>query len=107
MAVTRLAGVKGMNDILPAEAGRWERLEEVVAAWARSYGYQRIRTPIVEPTALFARGLGQVTDIVEVWFDSGSTHAFCLEQRRRAFFGIGEFGRDPFQPLIQLLQAIR
>ncbi len=65
MAVTRLAGVKGMNDILPAEAGRWERLEETVAAWARSYGYQRIRTPIVEPTALFARGLGQVTDIVE------------------------------------------
>ena len=63
--MTRLAGVKRMNDILPAEAGRWERLEEVVAAWARSYGYQRIRTPIVEPTALFARGLGQVTDIVE------------------------------------------
>ena len=65
MAVTRLAGVKGMNDILPAEAGRWERLEEIVASWARSYGYERIRTPIVEPTALFARGLGQVTDIVE------------------------------------------
>jgi histidyl-tRNA synthetase len=65
MAVTRLAGVKGMNDILPAEAGRWERLEDTVAAWARAYGYARIRTPIVEHTALFSRGLGQVTDIVE------------------------------------------
>jgi histidyl-tRNA synthetase len=65
MAVTRLVGVKGMNDILPGESGRWQRLEEVVASWARSYGYSQIRTPIVEPTALFSRGLGQVTDIVE------------------------------------------
>jgi len=60
-----LVGVKGMNDILPKESGRWQRLEEVVAAWARSYGYAQIRTPIVEPTALFSRGLGVVTDIVE------------------------------------------
>ncbi len=65
MAVARLVGVKGMNDILPKESGRWQRLEEVVAAWARSYGYAQIRTPIVEPTALFSRGLGVVTDIVE------------------------------------------
>ena len=65
MAVARLAGVKGMNDILPAESGRWQRLEDIVTGWARSYGYSQIRTPIVEPTALFARGLGSVTDIVE------------------------------------------
>jgi histidyl-tRNA synthetase len=65
MAATRLVGVKGMNDILPAESGRWQRLEEVVRSWARSYGYSEIRTPIVEPTALFSRGLGLVTDIVE------------------------------------------
>jgi histidyl-tRNA synthetase len=65
MAVTRLVGVKGMNDILPDESGRWQRLEEIVASWARSYGYAQIRTPIVEPTALFSRGLGLVTDIVE------------------------------------------
>ena len=65
MAVTRLVGVKGMNDILPAESGRWQRLEDIVAAWARSYGYAEIRTPIVEPTPLFSRGLGVVTDIVE------------------------------------------
>lgn len=61
----RLAGVKGMNDLLPEQMERWERLEHAVAAWARSYGYRQIRTPIVEPTALFKRGIGEVTDIVE------------------------------------------
>ncbi len=61
----RLAGVKGMNDILPGEVERWLHLEEVVRGWARSYGYRQIRTPIVEPTPLFSRGLGTVTDIVE------------------------------------------
>jgi histidyl-tRNA synthetase len=61
----RLSGVKGMNDLLPGDSSRWERLEQVVAAWARSYGYRQIRTPIVEHTALFRRGIGEVTDIVE------------------------------------------
>jgi histidyl-tRNA synthetase len=61
----RLAGVKGMNDLLPGDSERWERLEQAVHAWARSYGYRQIRTPIVEPTALFRRGIGEVTDIVE------------------------------------------
>ena len=54
----RLAGVKGMNDLLPGESERWERLEQAVGGWARSYGYRQIRTPIVEPTALFRRGIG-------------------------------------------------
>jgi histidyl-tRNA synthetase len=61
----RLAGVRGMNDILPDAAARWQDLEDTVRAWARSYGYRQIRTPIVEHTALFTRGLGTVTDIVE------------------------------------------
>ncbi len=61
----RLNGVRGMNDILPDEASRWLQLEETVRAWARSYGYRQIRTPIVEQTAVFSRGLGTVTDIVE------------------------------------------
>jgi histidyl-tRNA synthetase len=61
----RLAGVKGMNDLLPGDSERWERLEQAVHAWVRSYGYRQIRTPIVEPTALFRRGIGEVTDIVE------------------------------------------
>ena len=61
----RLSGVKGMNDLLPGDSERWERLEQAVAHWARSYGYRQIRTPIVEHTALFRRGIGEVTDIVE------------------------------------------
>ena len=61
----KILGVKGMNDVLPDEAPLWELFENTVQAVLRSYGYQQIRTPIVEPTALFARGLGAVTDIVE------------------------------------------
>ena len=58
----KLVGVKGMNDLLPGDSERWEHLEQTVAGWARSYGYAQIRTPIVEPTALFRRGIGEVTD---------------------------------------------
>jgi histidyl-tRNA synthetase len=66
MATNRkLAGVRGMNDLLPADAPLWEWFESRVADWLRSYGYQQIRTPIVEYTELFVRGIGEVTDIVE------------------------------------------
>jgi histidyl-tRNA synthetase len=61
----QLKAIKGMNDILPPESARWEWLEDVVRRLMRRYGYQNMRTPIVEPTALFVRGLGEVTDIVE------------------------------------------
>ena len=64
MAEQRKA-IKGMNDILPPESARWEWLEDTVRRLMRRYGYQNVRTPIVEPTALFVRGLGEVTDIVE------------------------------------------
>ena len=61
----KLVAVKGMNDILPGDSERWEALEEQVRALMRRYAFENIRTPIVEPTALFVRGLGEVTDIVE------------------------------------------
>ena len=61
----KILAVKGMNDILPADAPLWELFENTVHTVLKSYGYQQIRTPIVEPTAVFARGLGAVTDIVE------------------------------------------
>jgi histidyl-tRNA synthetase len=61
----KLVGVKGMNDILPPESAQWESLEQTVRSLMRRHGYENIRTPIVEPTALFVRGLGEVTDIVE------------------------------------------
>jgi histidyl-tRNA synthetase len=61
----KLQAVKGMNDLLPADAARWEWFEDTVRRLLARYGYQALRTPIVEPTALFVRGLGEVTDIVE------------------------------------------
>lgn len=61
----KISGVRGMNDLLPDEAPLWEAFEARVVDVLRSYGYQQIRTPIVEHTALFARGIGEVTDIVE------------------------------------------
>jgi histidyl-tRNA synthetase len=60
-----LRAVRGMNDMLPDEASRWEALEETLRTWLRSYGYRNIRTPMVEPTALFRRAIGEATDIVE------------------------------------------
>ncbi len=54
-----------MNDLLPDEAERWEAFEEIVRDWLKSYGYRPIRTPIVEPTALFVRGVGEHANVVE------------------------------------------
>ena len=61
----KINAVKGMNDVLPGESAKWEWLESVGRTLMASYAYRNIRTPIVEPTALFVRGLGEVTDIVE------------------------------------------
>ncbi|KMZ13121.1 Histidyl-tRNA synthetase [Candidatus Burkholderia humilis] len=61
----KLSGVKGMNDILPQDAALWDFFETTVKSMLRAYGYQNIRTPIVEHTQLFTRGIGEVTDIVE------------------------------------------
>ncbi|GGB84357.1 histidine--tRNA ligase [Pseudoduganella buxea] len=61
----KIAAIKGMNDILPADAHLWEIFENTAQSILQSYGYQNIRTPIVEETRLFARAIGAVTDIVE------------------------------------------
>jgi histidyl-tRNA synthetase len=61
----KLSAVKGMNDIAPPVSAHWEWLEDTLRSLMRRYGYRNVRTPIVEPTALFVRGLGEVTDIVE------------------------------------------
>ena len=61
----KISAVKGMNDVLPGESAKWEWLEGIVRNLMARYAYRNIRTPIVEPTALFVRGLGEVTDIVE------------------------------------------
>jgi histidyl-tRNA synthetase len=63
--VQKINGVRGMNDLLPADAGQWTYLEHVLRDLTRAYGYEFLRTPIVESTAVFQRGIGEVTDIVE------------------------------------------
>jgi histidyl-tRNA synthetase len=79
---TPLVAVKGMNDILPPDSARWDWFEDTVRALMRRYGYLGVRTPIVEPTPLFVRGLGEVTDIVEKemysWVDSMNGDALTL-----------------------------
>jgi histidyl-tRNA synthetase len=61
----KLNAVKGMNDTLPPESARWEWLEGIVRELMSRYAYRNVRTPILEHTALFVRGIGEVTDIVE------------------------------------------
>lgn len=61
----KIVAIKGMNDILPQDAALWELFENTTETILKSYGYQKIVTPIVEQTGLFARAIGAVTDIVE------------------------------------------
>jgi histidyl-tRNA synthetase len=61
----KLTGVKGMNDVLPPDSAAVEWLEARVRALMARFAYRNIRTPIVERTSLYTRGLGEVTDIVE------------------------------------------
>ena len=63
--MSNIRAIRGMNDILPADASRWQFLEATVAELLRSYGYGEIRLPVVEQTELFKRSIGEVTDIVE------------------------------------------
>lgn len=61
----QIQAIRGMNDCLPAQTGLWQYVESVIRQVVASYGYQEIRTPIVESTDLFKRSIGEVTDIVE------------------------------------------
>ncbi|MDC8832701.1 histidine--tRNA ligase [Alteromonas gilva] len=60
-----IQAIRGMNDCLPTESAKWQQVEAVIRQVVASYGYQEIRTPIVESTDLFKRSIGEVTDIVE------------------------------------------
>jgi histidyl-tRNA synthetase len=61
----QIQAIRGMNDCLPSESGLWQYVESTIRQVVASYGYQEIRTPIVESTDLFKRSIGEVTDIVE------------------------------------------
>ncbi|MCS6856137.1 MAG: histidine--tRNA ligase [Sandaracinaceae bacterium] len=63
-ASTRIRAVKGMHDVLPQAMARWKRVEALFRDLAERHGYAEIRTPLVEPTSLFVRSIGESTDIV-------------------------------------------
>ncbi|MCF7530034.1 histidine--tRNA ligase [Neisseria lisongii] len=86
----KIQSVKGMNDLLPVEqkdfkltAAFWQAFEDTVTRWTKSYGYQQIRTPIVEQTGLFVRSIGEETDVVgkEMYTFSDSNDALSLSLR--------------------------
>jgi len=61
----KVAAIRGMNDVLPDASHAWEALESHLRDWLGQYGYLNMRSPILEHTRLFTRGIGEVTDIVE------------------------------------------
>jgi len=61
---TSLQAIRGMNDTLPADIATWQRLEAAARELFAAYGYQEMRVPIVEQTALFKRSIGELTDVV-------------------------------------------
>lgn len=60
-----ISPIRGMNDVLPSEIGRWQRLESVARELLHAYGYDEMRVPVVEQTDLFKRAIGEYTDVVE------------------------------------------
>ncbi len=63
--IERIQAIRGMNDVLPSDTVKWQKIEKIFAKCMQNYGYQEIRFPILENTALFKRTIGAVTDIVE------------------------------------------
>ena len=61
----QLKAVRGMPDVLPAQSALWQYIENEVSTLLHAYGYHEIRLPLLEPTELFSRSIGEVTDIVE------------------------------------------
>ncbi|WP_323843095.1 histidine--tRNA ligase [Moraxella sp. Pampa] len=63
--MSKITAIRGFNDALPSEAQKWRKLEQILADVLDGYGFSQIRLPLVEETQLFARGVGEATDIVE------------------------------------------
>jgi histidyl-tRNA synthetase len=76
-----LRAVRGMNDILPDEVVRWQRLEAAFRRHAELHGHAEVRTPLIEHSALFRRQVGESTDIVEKEMYSFERHGDDLTVR--------------------------
>jgi histidyl-tRNA synthetase len=100
--MTPLRAVKGMNDVLPDEIGRWQRVEKAYARAMSLHGFREVRTPFVEPTGLFVRAIGEATDVVEKEMYSFRHHDEELTLRpegtagaARAFIEHGVQAKEP------------
>jgi histidyl-tRNA synthetase len=97
-----LRAVKGMNDVLPDEIGRWQRVEQIYARTLHLHGFREVRTPYVETTPLFVRAIGEETDVVEKEMYSFEHHDDALTLRpegtagaARAYIEHGVQSREP------------
>lgn len=63
--MSKITAIRGFNDVLPSDAKKWRKLEAILGDVLDGYGFSQIRLPLVEETQLFARGVGEATDIVE------------------------------------------
>jgi histidyl-tRNA synthetase len=86
--MTAPRAVKGMNDVLPEDMGRWQRVEQIYARTMSLYGYREVRTPYVESTALFSRAIGEATDVVEKEMYSFLHHEEPLTLRPEGTAGV-------------------
>jgi histidyl-tRNA synthetase len=86
--MTSLRAVKGMNDVLPEEIGRWQRVEKLFARTMSLHGFREVRTPLVEPTGLFVRAIGEATDVVEKEMYSFRHHDEDLTLRPEGTAGV-------------------
>lgn len=80
--------VKGMNDVLADQAPWWNRLESVAHELFASYGYQRVRLPVLERTELFSRSIGELTDIVSKEMFTFDDHGDSLTLRPEGTAGV-------------------
>lgn len=94
--------VKGMNDILPDQVRRWQRIEATFRETVSLYGYEEVRTPVVEPTGLFVRSIGETTDVVDKEMYTFERHEESLTLRpegtagaARAFVEHSQHAREP------------
>jgi histidyl-tRNA synthetase len=81
MAGKSLQSIRGIHDGLPGEVGRWQHVEQAARKIFSRYAYSEVRLPILEPTELFVRSIGEETDIVSkemyAFTDQGDDH-ICL-----------------------------
>src|SRR5262249_10320871 len=105
---SQITAVKGFRDVLPEESDRWRALEDAALRLFSRYGFGEVRVPILERTELFARSLGETTDVVEKemysFADRDETSVTLRPEATasvvRAYLETGLANRDPQARLV-------